>query len=86
MTSKLILDNHTLDGGTVVYGLKVKEGVMLPTHAPSTRWRFAQEKKTELIITLGKRLQNGYTSTGTFSHNTLKKIAQCDRIINNYQF
>lgn len=92
-TEKLILDNYFV-GGESVYGLKTREAqppengkassVLLPTHAPHTRYYFAKQKQTEIIVELAKRISNGWASTGTFGQKSLKKINQCSRIIDYY--
>jgi len=89
----LILDNY-LVGGEDVYGLKTRESnpptlngagsVLIPTHAPHTRYSFAKQKQTQIIIELAKRLLNGWAVNGTFALKCLDKINQCSRIINYY--
>lgn len=89
----MILNNYIV-GDEQVYGLKTSESnisgknragsVLLPTHAPHTRYYFAKQKQHEIIIELAKRLKSGFTSTGAYGMKALKKIEQCSRIINHY--
>ena len=81
---KLILNWYDV-GGEPVYGLKTHDGVLLPTHAPHTRYYFAKQKQTHLILETAVRIeQYQYVVTGDWVKKQLKKINQCTRIINYY--
>lgn len=81
-----MLDNHLLEGcGEVVYGLRTSDwSVLLPTHAPHTRYRFAHLCQTKIIIELAKRLKNGFVVNGIFATRSISKINQCVRIMDYY--
>lgn len=83
MENKILLDNYTV-GDETVYGLKTPIGILLPIRAANTRWNFANQKQAEIIITLAKRLQNGYSCNGNFALESIDKINQCARIKNYY--
>jgi len=93
LSNKIILDNY-LVGDKLVYGLKTKDtdppefgkaaSVLLPTHAPHTRYYFAKQKQQEIILDLAKRIYNGWTSQGIWGRKALSKINQCQRIIDYY--
>lgn len=91
--NNLILDYY-LVGSESIYGLKTKDtdppqkgkahSVLLPTHAPHTRYYFAQQYQKELLIELSKRVSGGATIQGNTGQKLLHKINQCERIIQYY--
>lgn len=80
------------------YGLKLSEAVqeedrkpgragdvLLPTHAPHTRFQFAKIKAQEILTELSRRVLLGnYFAHGGYATEAIEKINQCNRIMNYY--
>lgn len=81
--NKLLFAVHDV-GVDKVYGLLTSYGVLLPGCPMNTRYRFACDKKTAIIIELAKRLQNLHTIRGEYTRKCFIKIQKCDNIINYY--